>query len=151
RLRKHVHKHLAKAKVPSLLRGERLLGTGGTLRNLAKIDRYARGYPLSRPHGYALSLKHVHRIVEALTLMPQKRRDEIAGLTPERADSIAGGALAIEALMEFVRAHDILVSGHGVREGIALRLLKMEMAAVKDVKEASLASLVSRFDGWNAE
>ena len=53
--------------------------------------------------------------------------------------------------MEYVRASEILVSGQGVREGIALRLLKMAVAATKDVKEASLVSLVSRFDGWNAD
>ena len=150
RLRKHVHEHLAKMKVPSLTRRERLLGTGGTLRNLAKMDRNARGYPIRRLHGYALSLKRLHVIVEQLTTMRQKERDEISGLSAERADSIAGGALAIEALMEHVHASEILVSGQGVREGIALRLLKIEMAATKDVKEASLASLVARFDGWNA-
>ena len=40
------------------------------------------------------------------------------------ADSIVGGAIAIETLMEIVRAKEILVSSQGVREGIALRLLK---------------------------
>jgi exopolyphosphatase / guanosine-5'-triphosphate,3'-diphosphate pyrophosphatase len=151
RLRKHVHKHLAKAKVPSLNRREWLLGTGGTLRNLAKIDRHAHGYPIRRLHGYTLSLKRLNAIVDHLTAMRQKERDGIPGLSAERADSIAGGALAIEALMEHVQASEILVSGQGIREGIALSLLKMEMAATKDVKEASLASLVARFDGWHAD
>jgi len=151
RLRRHVLEHLAEARVPLLARRARLLGTGGTLRNLAKIDRNARGYPISRLHGYALSLKHLHGIVEHLTAMRQKERDEISGLSAERADSIVGGALAIEALMEHVQASEILVSGQGVREGIALRLLKIDMAATEDVKEATLASLVARFDGWHAD
>jgi exopolyphosphatase/guanosine-5'-triphosphate,3'-diphosphate pyrophosphatase len=115
------------------------------------MDRNAHGYPIRRLHGYALSLKHLHVIVEQLTTMRHKERDEISGLSAERADSIAGGALAIEALMEHVDASEILVSGQGVREGIALRLLKMEMAATKHVKEVSLASLVARFDGWYAD
>jgi len=151
RLHRHVWRHLTKARVGALRRGEQLLGTGGTLRNLAKIDRNARQYPISRLHGYALSAKGLHDIVGQIASMRQKERDEISGLSAERADSIVGGALAIEALMEFVGAKNILVSGQGVREGIALRLLKMEVAAIKAVKEASLASLVSRFDGWNAE
>ena len=149
RLRKHVWKHLARASVPALGRRARLLGTGGTLRNLAKIDRNARRYPISRLHGYVLSLERLHDIVGDLSTMRQKDRDDISGLSSERADSIVGGAIAIETFMEFVGASEILVSGQGVREGIALRLLKMEIAATKDVKEASLASLVSRFDGWN--
>jgi exopolyphosphatase/guanosine-5'-triphosphate,3'-diphosphate pyrophosphatase len=149
-LRKHVHKQLAKAKVSSLTRRECLLGTGGTLRNLAKIDRNARRYPIGRLHGYALSLKRVHGIVERLTSMRQKERDGVSGLSAERADSIAGGALAIEALMEHVHASQVVVSGQGVREGIAMRLLKIGMAATKEVKEASLASLVARFDAFDA-
>jgi len=151
RLRKHVAKHLARTKVPRLGRREQLVGTGGTLRNLAKMDRNARRYPISQLHGYALSAKRLHRIVEDITTMRQRERDEISGLSEERADSIVGGAIAIEAVMEHVGAGEILVSGQGVREGIAQRLLKMEMAATKDVKEASLTSLLSRFDGWTSD
>ena len=151
RLRKHVLKHLAKAKVGKLARGEHLLGTGGTLRNLAKIDRNARDYPISRLHGYVLSLKRLHDIVGQIVTMRQKNRDDISGLSAERADSIVGGALGIETVMEFVGAPDIIVSGQGVREGLALHLLNMEVTATKTVKEAALSSLVSRFDGWHPD
>src|SRR5205085_1156828 len=44
----------------------------------------------------------------------------------------------------------ILVSAHGVREGVALRLLGLPMGSPETVKDASLTSLVSRFDGWQA-
>ena len=72
-------------------------------------------------------------------------------MSAERADSIVGGAVAIETFMEFVRAKRILVSGQGVREGIALSLLKMDVGSTEEVKEASLASLTLRFDGWQPE
>ncbi|HXI27922.1 MAG TPA: Ppx/GppA family phosphatase, partial [Vicinamibacterales bacterium] len=101
RLRKHVHEQLAEARAPSLARRQQLVGTGGTLRNLAKIDRHAHGYPIGRLHGYSLSLKRVQGMVERLTSLRQKERDEIAGLSADRADSIAGGALAIQTLMEY--------------------------------------------------
>src|SRR5689334_14253598 len=42
RLRDHVRNRLAKTRVSRLGAGERLVGTGGTLRNLAKIDRQSR-------------------------------------------------------------------------------------------------------------
>jgi exopolyphosphatase/pppGpp-phosphohydrolase len=87
-------------------------------------------------------------IADSLARTKEKRRDEVAGLSAERADSIVGGALAILTLAEFVRAKDILVSGQGVREGIALKLLKIDERSPAAVKEASLSSLVSRFDGW---
>ena len=38
-----------------------------------------------------------------------------------------------------------------MREGIALGLLKMAIGSPQTVKEASLSSLVSRFDGWRPE
>ena len=151
RLRAHVWKHLQRAKVGHLGRGECLIGTGGTLRNLAKIDRNAHRYPISRLHGYTLTLERLLEIVGRIATTRQKNRDDISGLSADRADSIVGGAVAIQTLMELVRAREVLVSSQGGREGIALRLLKMAVAATKDVKEASLGSLVSRFDGWHPE
>ena len=42
RLRDHVWSHLVKARAGRLASGDRLVGTGGTVRNLAKIDRFAK-------------------------------------------------------------------------------------------------------------
>jgi exopolyphosphatase/guanosine-5'-triphosphate,3'-diphosphate pyrophosphatase len=151
RLRDHVRSHLVKARVTRLAPGDRLVGTGGTLRNLAKIDGQARRYPIGGLHGYELSVDRLQQVVDRLAATKEKRRDEVPGLSAERADSIVGGAVAIQTLAEFVRATHILVSGQGVREGIALRLLKIPVGSPETVKEASLASLVSRFDGWRPE
>jgi exopolyphosphatase / guanosine-5'-triphosphate,3'-diphosphate pyrophosphatase len=150
-LRNHVRVRLAEAHVGRLESGARLVGTGGTLRNVAKIDRETRRYPIGSLHGYELSVDRLADVIDRLASTKKKRRDEIPGLSAERADSIVGGAVAIQALAEFVRAKHILVSGQGVREGIALRLLKIAVGSPDDVKEASLSSLVSRFDGWNRE
>jgi exopolyphosphatase / guanosine-5'-triphosphate,3'-diphosphate pyrophosphatase len=151
RLRRFVRSGLAKAHVKRLASGERLVGTGGTLRNLAKIDREAQHYPIGALHGYELSVDRLERIVERLAAAKEKRRDDIPGLSAERADSIVGGAVAIHSLAEFVRAEQILVSGQGVREGIALDLLRIPIGSPEIVKAAALASLVSRFDGWREE
>lgn len=151
RLRDHVQSRLAKAGMGRIAAGDRLVGTGGTLRNLAKVDRQARRYPVGRLHGYELSVDRLVGIVDRLATTREKRRDDVSGLSAERADSIVGGAVAIQTLAEFVRAKQILVSGQGMREGIALGLLKMAVGSAAAVKEASLSSLVSRFDGWRRE
>ena len=151
RLRDHIRTHLAKTRVGSLASGDRLVGTGGTLRNLARMDRQTRRYPIARLHGYELSVDRLAAVVDRIAGMRVKRRDEIPGLSADRADSIVGGAVAIQTLAEFVRAKQILVSGQGVREGIALRLLKLVVGSPETVKEASLLSLVSRFDGWRPD
>ena len=49
---------------PQLLgSGEMLVGTGGTVRNLAKIDRRQREYPITRVHGYALEQPRLAEVV----------------------------------------------------------------------------------------
>jgi exopolyphosphatase / guanosine-5'-triphosphate,3'-diphosphate pyrophosphatase len=149
-LREHVRRGLEKARVRELPGGERLVGTGGTIRNLARIDQQVRGYPIDRTHGYELSTKALSDILDRLARTAEKRRDEIPGLSAERADSIVGGAVAIHTLAEFVGAKGILVSGHGLREGLALRLFDMSMTSPALVKEAALSSLVSRFGAWRA-
>jgi exopolyphosphatase/guanosine-5'-triphosphate,3'-diphosphate pyrophosphatase len=146
-----VLRHLAKANVGRLASGDRLIGTGGTLRNLAKIDRQMRRYPIGWLHGYELSVDRLEKVVDRLAEKKEKRRDDVPGLSAERADSIVGGAAAIQTLAEFVRADHILVSGHGVREGLVLGRLKMAIGSPATVTEASLASLVSRFDGWRPD
>jgi exopolyphosphatase/guanosine-5'-triphosphate,3'-diphosphate pyrophosphatase len=151
RLRDRVRSHLAKAGVGRLAPDDRLVGTGGTLRNLAKIDGHTRRYPIHGLHGYELSVDRLRALVDRLAAIREKRRDEVDGLSAERADSIVGGAVAIHTLAEFVRAKHILVSGQGVREGIALRHFKIAVGSPEMVKDASLASLVSRFDGWRLE
>jgi len=148
RLREHVRSQLAKAGVKRLARGDRLVGTGGTLRNLAKIDRQAQRYPIGSLHGYELPFDRLEEIVTLLATTKEKHRDRLPGLSAERADSIVGGAVAILTLAEFVRAPHILVSGQGLREGLALGLLGIPVGSPATVQAASLSSLVSRFDGW---
>jgi exopolyphosphatase/guanosine-5'-triphosphate,3'-diphosphate pyrophosphatase len=151
RLRDHVWNQLAKARVPRLAAGSSLVGTGGTVRNLAKIDRQARHYPIDWLHGYELSIERLAQVIDRLAASRENRRDEVPGLSAERADSIVGGGIAVQTLAEFLRAERILVSGQGLREGIALDLLRMSMGSQETVKEASLSSLISRFDGWRRE
>lgn len=151
RLRDHIRRHLSKAGIKRLSGDGRLVGSGGTLRNLAKIDREARQYPIDSLHGYELSFDRLTDIVDLLASLKEKRRDRLPGLSAERADSIVGGAVAIQTLAKFVRAKHIIVSGQGMREGLALGLLGIPMGSPDTVKEASLSSLVARFGGWTRE
>ena len=151
RLREHVRSRLRADRVGRLLAGDRLVGTGGTLRNVAKIDRQTRRYPIGSLHSYELEVDRLADVVDRLATTKYKHRDEIPGLSADRADSIVGGSVAIHTLAEHVGAKRIIVSGQGVREGIALRILKMTVGSPETVKEASLLSLVSRFDGFRPD
>jgi exopolyphosphatase/guanosine-5'-triphosphate,3'-diphosphate pyrophosphatase len=151
RLEDDVWTGLKRGGVNRIGRTDCLVGTGGTLRNLAKIDRETRRYPVRTLHGYELSTGRLSDVAELLAQTKKKRRDEIPGLSAERADSIVGGAVVIRAVAEFVGAGSILVSGQGVREGVALRLLNLTVGSPAAVQGAAAASLVSRFDTWRPE
>jgi exopolyphosphatase/guanosine-5'-triphosphate,3'-diphosphate pyrophosphatase len=151
RLRDHARKLLAEAGVVALERGEEFVGTGGTVRNLAKIDRRSRSYPITRLHGYRLGRQRVDEIVELLASRKQKKRAQIPGVNDDRGDSIVGGSLVIQSLMELLEASAVLVSGQGVREGMALSLATDALPPPREVRAASVAALASRFDGWTLE
>lgn len=150
-LRRHVSAHLARAGFGALAPDDVLVGTGGTLRNLAKMDRRAHGYPLPRVHGYALEAARLDALVELLAARRQKRREALPGLSEERGDSIVGGAETIATLMRVCASTQVLVSGQGVREGQAFGVLAPELPPVAVVRASALASLGARFDSWDPE
>lgn len=149
KLQAHVRETLDRAAVGPLLTGEALVGTGGTVRNLAKVDRLARDYPLTRLHGYVISRGHVNDLAALLASRKLKQRREIPGLNDDRGDSIVGGALAVETLIELIEAREVIVSGQGVREGLVLGGHEKALPPPAAVREASVAALASRFVVWN--
>ncbi|MFY9586828.1 MAG: Ppx/GppA phosphatase family protein [Actinomycetota bacterium] len=152
RLVDHVTSAIENA-IPALKTTDWLVGTGGTIRNLAKMDRRERSYPVPRLHGYVLSLARVDTIVGLVEARPLKKRETLAGLNPDRADSIVAGALIVRTLMEALGANEITVSGKGLREGLAMEALSDEMPSVEDVRASSLVALAARFatDATRAE
>jgi exopolyphosphatase / guanosine-5'-triphosphate,3'-diphosphate pyrophosphatase len=98
--------------------GTTLAGIGGTIRTLAEIDQKAHKYPLDRVHGYTFSRERLERIIEMLRGMTQHQREEVPGLSRDRADIILAGALILFQLMRRGRFADVTVSGQGLREGV---------------------------------
>jgi exopolyphosphatase / guanosine-5'-triphosphate,3'-diphosphate pyrophosphatase len=145
----HVRATLRDGGVGELAAGERLVGTGGTIRNLAKIDQTARRYPIPRLHGYVLQQERVREIGDVLGSRTSSRRRLVPGLSRERADSIVGGTLAVLSLMEHVSASALAVSSHGLREGLALDALSIANTPVERVRDASVRALTSRFSTWD--
>jgi exopolyphosphatase/guanosine-5'-triphosphate,3'-diphosphate pyrophosphatase len=145
RLQDHVRAALEQAGVPRLTPGEGLVGTGGTVRNLAKVDRRTREYPIARIHGYVIAAGRLKAMVSMLAARRAKERRSVPGLNEDRGDSIVGGGLAVQTLVEALDAGEILVSGQGVREGVALSSVTEALPAPAAVREASLLSLCARF------
>jgi exopolyphosphatase/guanosine-5'-triphosphate,3'-diphosphate pyrophosphatase len=151
RLRAHARALLEEAGVGPLEKGEQVVGTGGTVRNLAKVDRRAREYPVTRLHGYVLPSKRLEQVVDLVTSKKLKKRAEIPGLNEDRGDSVVGGGLAISTLVEMLDAEEVWVSGQGVREGLARSLMGEELPPPAEVRHSSVRALCARFVGWEEE
>lgn len=98
--------------------GRVLVGIGGTVRNLARIDQKRRNYPLERLHGYVLTYKALDSIVTMLRKESLAGREAIPGLNRDRADVILAGAVILQHLMTQGNFEEILIGGQGLREGV---------------------------------
>jgi exopolyphosphatase/guanosine-5'-triphosphate,3'-diphosphate pyrophosphatase len=98
--------------------GTTLAGIGGTIRTLAEIDQKSRSYPLDHVHGYSFSRERLEEIIEMLRGMTLRQREDVPGLSRDRADLILAGAVILHALMRRGRFAELTVSGHGLREGL---------------------------------
>jgi exopolyphosphatase/guanosine-5'-triphosphate,3'-diphosphate pyrophosphatase len=140
---------LADAGVSQLHGGEDLVGIGGTIRNLAKMDVKRSDYPLPLLHGYFLKERRLHDLVDDLAGRSMKRRAQMPGLNPDRADTIVGGALVVQAIMHHVGARKLVVSSRGLREGVALDAEAGAIPSPSWVRTISVATLAARFATWH--
>ena len=144
-LRRHVRRELRAAGVPRLGKGEALVGSGGTVRNLANVSRRRQRSPISRLHGHAITTNRLHRLTRLLTRMPAAERRGLRGLNVDRAGIIAAGALAVDAVAAHTRADAVLVAGQGLREGVARAQFLDELPPPAEVRRGSVEAFARRF------
>ncbi|MDP2309453.1 MAG: hypothetical protein Q8P18_25755 [Pseudomonadota bacterium] len=105
------------------VRGARqLVGVGGTIRALAKVDRLANGWPIRHSHGYWLSADAVREGVQRLVALSPKERASL-GVPRHRVNSILAGGLIIRAILLAGGFEGVRVCGFGVRYGVAHQLM----------------------------
>lgn len=121
-------------------RGFTLVGLGGTIRNLARIEATRVRYPLETLHGFTLSAESVAESIDLLRRLPLASRRQIAGLNEDRADIILAGALVIEAIMRRLECSALTVSVNGLREGLFFEWFWQHLATpvISDVRRFSV-------------
>jgi len=149
RLRRSVAETLGDADIERLEHGEDLVGIGGTIRNLAKIDMHRTEHPLHLLHGYELAADRLDAILSDLAGRSMKRRARTAGLNPDRSDSVLGGAIVLLEVMGALNVDRIIVSSRGVREGLALGGDDAAVPPSRWVRTISVATLSARFATWD--
>lgn len=148
-LRHHVRTVLEDADIQQLPADATIVGSGGTVRNIAKIDRASRQHQFSRLHAAFVTYGSLKRVTRSLRSLGVSHRHGIPGLNPDRAGSILGGTLVMGEVAKFFGKRGFMVSGRGLREGMALAQIIHDLPSIEEVRTRSVYALGQRFDTWD--
>jgi exopolyphosphatase/guanosine-5'-triphosphate,3'-diphosphate pyrophosphatase len=146
-LRRHVADELEALDWFTAGETPRLVGIGGTIRNLAVAAQKRAGLPDTGPQGHVLSGDELEDIVETLASKPASKRASVPGIRPDRGDVILAGALVLAAAMEQGGFQSMEVTDAGLREGVFFErfLSGVEPPLLDDVRRRSVESLAAQF------
>jgi exopolyphosphatase/guanosine-5'-triphosphate,3'-diphosphate pyrophosphatase len=119
-LRAHVDELLASVPWLPEVRG-RIVGVGGTIRALGKVDRRQRGWNIGHGHGYWLGRDAIERQWEWCSRVDAERRKALPGLAAHRVETVTAGVMVVARLLALREARGLCVNSYGVREGAALQ------------------------------
>ncbi|MGB9679932.1 MAG: exopolyphosphatase [Thermoanaerobacteraceae bacterium] len=110
-----------------------LVGIGGTVRTVAKINRRKNQYPINLMHNYEMNPSDVNNIFELIKNKSLKERKKIPGLSSERSDIILSGLVALKEIMKYAKIAKLKISGNGLREGILYKNILKHDEILNDV------------------
>ncbi|HXC53034.1 MAG TPA: Ppx/GppA phosphatase family protein [Candidatus Limnocylindrales bacterium] len=151
KLRLHVRRLLAKEKIGKLADGARVIGTGGTVRNLAKVAAKHWSYPILRLHGYELSFARLRELRALFLSRDSASRGSLPGLNSSRADSIIAGGIVAETILEACGGTRFLVAGYGMREGSVLAAGGGQLPSPEHVRKMAIGAFAARFASCERE
>jgi exopolyphosphatase / guanosine-5'-triphosphate,3'-diphosphate pyrophosphatase len=147
RVRAHVRKTLADA--PWLAQsGERLVGIGGAVRNLAAASQPMIEHLDIGVQGVVITRKGLGELVAKLAAMPVAERGDVPGIKPGRGDIILASALAIETVLDVGDFDGVEVTAASLRDGVFIDrvLLAGEEPLLPDVREAAVRNLAIQYE-----
>jgi exopolyphosphatase/guanosine-5'-triphosphate,3'-diphosphate pyrophosphatase len=150
--RKALHAHVKDelAAAPWVRGGGRLVGIGGTVRNLAAAAQLQAGLPSFGIQGFAVTREALDALIERLGELPAAERGKVPGIKDNRADLILAGALVIQSVME-VGGFPALEATHaGLREGVFFESLLGDPPLFDDVRRDSVTNLAAQYGSDSA-
>ncbi|MEM7661700.1 MAG: Ppx/GppA family phosphatase [Pseudomonadota bacterium] len=99
-------------------RGGRLYLVGGAWRALAKLHMDLTDYPLQQLHAYRMDGRAVTMIYEASQSSDPVVRERLAKASQRRLEVLPYAGLALSETFRIGGFEDVVVSSHGLREGI---------------------------------
>jgi exopolyphosphatase/guanosine-5'-triphosphate,3'-diphosphate pyrophosphatase len=100
-----------------------VIGSGGTIANLASAERGRPEQGIDGLHATRLSRAQIESRVRALAALPLAERRNVPGMEPDRADVIVAGAVIQARALYRLSADSVYVSLRGLRYGLLYELL----------------------------
>jgi exopolyphosphatase/guanosine-5'-triphosphate,3'-diphosphate pyrophosphatase len=111
----YIQEHLSPVSCP---RGSVLVGTGGTVTNIAAMVAGIGTYDKAVVHGFVIGLGQVKELIATLARLTSDERRRVTGMEPGREDIIVQGAVILREIMEHGGFDRVRVSAAGVRYGV---------------------------------
>ena len=126
----------------------RLIGVGGSIRNLGKISRRLKKYPLNVAHDYHVEAGEFKTIFDTIKTLPLDRTMKIKGLSTFRADIFPSALAIVDPILDICGFDQIVISGSGMREGAMFKYAVPTVSEkpISDVLGYSLNTLVRQFN-----
>jgi exopolyphosphatase/guanosine-5'-triphosphate,3'-diphosphate pyrophosphatase len=95
-----------------------LVGVGGTVRALGKLDQAISKYSFPLNHNYEISAARTDDLFEQLRFVPTEKRNKMPGLSKDRADVFITGLAILRVVYRKLQSTHYLVCGAGLRDGL---------------------------------
>ncbi len=121
-----------------------MIGVGGSFRNLFKIVKLVKKYPLDNVHNYNVAVEDFAGIYNMVSALDVEKRKKIKGLSPSRADIMPAAMAIIKSFVEYMNISKFTLGASGLREGLMInQALPITLEKpISDVLGYSLNTLV---------
>ena len=109
-----------------------VIGIGGTIRTISKLYRNRIGDSLKLQHQYRLSDTNLEEMYQLLAPLTLKDRQELKGLSKDRADIVLGCLMTIRSLFNYIDSKSLIINRYGIRQGVIFNQLNIPPQSVLD-------------------
>lgn len=126
----------------------RFIGVGGTFRNLGKMSRRIKKYPMELSHNYNVPEEDIQSIYDMVKGLDLDKKMKIKGLSSTRADIFQSALAVIKTFTEYMKFDRVTISCAGLREGIMFNTVVPSTVEkpITDVLGYSLNSLIRQYN-----
>lgn len=103
--------------------GRTFFAVGGTWRALARLHMFQKGYPLHVMHGYSVPAREALEFSRLVHRVDPETLSRIDVINDARRPLLAYGAVVLEHIVRIMKPSEVVISAHGVREGLLFEML----------------------------